>query len=205
MIVALEDFSSSGEELSPSCFKKLLKMEYQVLVDIVDKTILVKAETFDRLTKKKVQVMTAITSGTKIDWSIVLFNIMKEMLQKKSTGFAVQISKMIKDVDFSFNTENDGSSVTMADANNVLDLRPKTIVSELTAVKKEIGDQQVDAQKQKMTKRKMINLVGDSETTASEESIAHTPAIKKSKSTIRIKKTTSLHDLDHVPRNKYFQ
>lgn len=72
--------------------------------------------------------------------------IMIEMLQKKSTGFAVQISKLLQDVAFSFTVISDGTFVTMVDAENVVALRPKPLsVLEFVAIKKKIGEEQKHA------------------------------------------------------------
>lgn len=96
--------------------------------------------------------MIAITSGSKVDWSRFLFKVMKDMIQKKSNVFDVKISKMLKNADFLVTSKKDGSFVTMADADNVLTLRPKPTVGELVAVKKEVGEQQQEAKTQKQPK-----------------------------------------------------
>lgn len=89
MISDLKRFSASGEELSPSFFKNFLKMEYQVMADIMAKVVLVEAGTFDRMSKEKIQVMSAITSGVKIIWSSVIFMIFSEMIHERRIGFVV--------------------------------------------------------------------------------------------------------------------
>lgn len=55
--------------------------------------------------KSPLLVMAVITYVTKIYWSIVLFSVMTEMMQKKSTGFVVQIIKMLKDGGFPFTSD----------------------------------------------------------------------------------------------------
>lgn len=52
MVAALNNFSIYGEYLFTSCLKKLLKMEFQVLADIVAKATMI-AGIFDRLAKEK--------------------------------------------------------------------------------------------------------------------------------------------------------
>ncbi|XP_075520578.1 uncharacterized protein LOC142553917 [Primulina tabacum] len=209
--VALSSFSASGEEVSPSCHKKLLKMEYQILADIVAKAILIKAGTFDKLTKEKVQVMIAITKGIKVDWSHFLFRIMKDMVVRKSSGFAVQISAMLKDAGFASTSDQDATSVTMIDAANVLALRPKPTVAEFVALKKEIGETASEVQKpQRKISKKRVIISTDSDKTASEESAADvqppipTPAKKKPRTILKIKKTTALSEIEKVPIRQIF-
>lgn len=94
------------------------------------KALLAKVGTFDKLPKEKVQLMHAIATGIEVNWAAVLFKVLLEMVQKKgSTGFAVQISKLLKDAGFPFTVDKDGSSVTMVDADNVVALRPKSSVT----------------------------------------------------------------------------
>lgn len=67
MELALKSFSDPREDLSPSCFKKYLKLEFQFLTHIIAKAMLVKDGTFEKMPKGKVHVKTAIISGTKIN------------------------------------------------------------------------------------------------------------------------------------------
>lgn len=127
--------------MSPSYFKKYLKMEFFVLADIVFKAVLVKASTFDKMTKKKVLFISVILSSTKINQASVIFKILTEMLQKKSTSFAVQINKLLQDAAFSFTATSDGTSITMLDAENVVALRLKPYIPEFIVINKEIGDE----------------------------------------------------------------
>lgn len=64
-VASLKCFYSPGEELAPSCFKKFMIMEYQVLADIVAKAVLVKDGTLHLITKENIQVMYTITSKSK--------------------------------------------------------------------------------------------------------------------------------------------
>lgn len=63
-------------------------------MNLVSKKLMVKEESFYACTCESVLVMTAITSGTKINWSTVLYNVLVDMIIKHATGFVVQISKM---------------------------------------------------------------------------------------------------------------
>ncbi|KZV56261.1 hypothetical protein F511_29676 [Dorcoceras hygrometricum] len=64
-------FSDSKEQVSISCLKKELKIEYRLLHDIMAKTIYVKAGSFDAVTRDRFMLMTAITFDVKINWSTI--------------------------------------------------------------------------------------------------------------------------------------
>ncbi|KZV20308.1 hypothetical protein F511_42912 [Dorcoceras hygrometricum] len=66
-------FSQSGEPVSFSCKKRLLKYEYQLLNDILANSLNVKAGSFDAVTHERFLMMTAIYFGVKINWSKMLF------------------------------------------------------------------------------------------------------------------------------------
>ncbi|KZV16665.1 hypothetical protein F511_36295 [Dorcoceras hygrometricum] len=57
---ARTEFSLTGEQLSTSCKKRELKIEYRLLSDIVAKSITVKAGSFDSVTHERFLLMTAI-------------------------------------------------------------------------------------------------------------------------------------------------
>lgn len=142
MASTLKSFSALGEDLSLLGFKRYLKMEFQVLAYIMAKELLFKAGIFEMMTKEKVHLMIGIVSGTKINWAYVIFKIMAEMLQKESTDFEFQISKLLQDASFSFTATSDGTSITMIDAEIVVDLRPKPFfVLEFMAIKKQIYEE----------------------------------------------------------------
>ncbi|KZV15816.1 hypothetical protein F511_13502 [Dorcoceras hygrometricum] len=87
-------FSNSKEQVSISCLKKELKIEYRLLHDILAKTIYVKAGSFDAVTRDRFMLMTAITFDVKINWSTLLFGVLKAMVtpgSKQAKGFAIQI------------------------------------------------------------------------------------------------------------------
>lgn len=70
------------------------------------------------------------------------------MLQKKSsTGFFVQISKILKDAGSIFTNEQDGTTTTMIDAENMIALRSKPFVLGFIAANRDIGVQQEAIQK----------------------------------------------------------
>lgn len=53
--------------LDMSCFKRELKMEYEVLADIVGKAVEGRAGSFTRLTEMHCQMMTAIVVGERLN------------------------------------------------------------------------------------------------------------------------------------------
>ncbi|KZV55550.1 hypothetical protein F511_29007 [Dorcoceras hygrometricum] len=73
-------FSESMEQVSVSCLKKELKIAYRLLSDILTKTIYVKVGSFDAVTRDRFMLMTAITFDVKVNWSSLLFGILKEMV-----------------------------------------------------------------------------------------------------------------------------
>ncbi|KZV34145.1 hypothetical protein F511_15264 [Dorcoceras hygrometricum] len=77
-------FSDSKEQVSISCFKKELKIEYRLLHDILAKTIYVKSGSFDAVTRDRFMLMTAITFDVKINWSNLLFGVLKAMVTSGS-------------------------------------------------------------------------------------------------------------------------
>lgn len=116
------------------------------------------------MTKQKFQVMIVIVSGIQINWASVIFKIMSEMMQKKITGFTVQINVLLQNATFSLTAASDGTSVTIIDAENVMVLQPKPLsVPEFLAIKKEIGEEHQKAQQLRRPKRKMVTVVSDSE------------------------------------------
>ncbi|KZV47931.1 hypothetical protein F511_20539 [Dorcoceras hygrometricum] len=72
---ARTEFSLTGEQLSTSCKKRELKIEYRLLSDIVAKSITVKAGSFDVVTHERFLLMTAIFGGVSVNWGRLLFKI----------------------------------------------------------------------------------------------------------------------------------
>ncbi|KZV29927.1 hypothetical protein F511_41860 [Dorcoceras hygrometricum] len=91
-------FSKSGEHVDTHGKKIFLKYEYRLLNDILEKSIMVKAGSFDAVTNERFQMMTAIHFGLKINWGKVLFSVLKGMVDrtvKKAKGFGAQISVLL--------------------------------------------------------------------------------------------------------------
>ncbi|KZV17519.1 hypothetical protein F511_38354 [Dorcoceras hygrometricum] len=72
-------FSASGEPIKTSCKKKEMKIEFRLLNDIMAKSITFKAGSFDAVTHERFRLMTSIHCGLKINWSKILFEILKDM------------------------------------------------------------------------------------------------------------------------------
>ncbi|KZV48280.1 hypothetical protein F511_29733 [Dorcoceras hygrometricum] len=94
-------FSFTGEQVSTSCKKREMKIEFRLLSDILAKSIFVKVGSFDAVTHERILMMAAINGGVNINWSRVLFNIFKDMVtpgSKQARGYAVQICCLLKKV-----------------------------------------------------------------------------------------------------------
>ncbi|KZV31424.1 hypothetical protein F511_07989 [Dorcoceras hygrometricum] len=94
-------FSFTGEQVSTSCKKREMKIEFRLLSDILAKSIFVKAGSFNAVTHERFLMMAAINGGVNINWSRVLFNIFKDMVRpgsKQARGYAVQICCLLKKI-----------------------------------------------------------------------------------------------------------
>ncbi|KZV45579.1 hypothetical protein F511_27189 [Dorcoceras hygrometricum] len=92
-------FAKFDKPVPYSCKKRLLKYEFRLLNDILAKSITVKAGSFDAVTHERFFMMTAIHFGVKINWSKILFEVLKEMADrtvKRAKGFAAQICVILK-------------------------------------------------------------------------------------------------------------
>ncbi|KZV42454.1 hypothetical protein F511_36189 [Dorcoceras hygrometricum] len=75
-------FSKTGQPISTYGKKRLMKYEFRMLNDILAKSITVKAGSFDAVTNERFLMITAIHFGVKVNWSKILFGILKEMVDK---------------------------------------------------------------------------------------------------------------------------
>ncbi|KZV22249.1 hypothetical protein F511_34665 [Dorcoceras hygrometricum] len=94
-------FSASEKEVSISCLKKEVKMQYRLLSDILAKSLFVKVGSFDAVTRDRFLLMTAITFDVKINWGNILFGVLKEMVtpdSRQAKGFAIQICVLLKNI-----------------------------------------------------------------------------------------------------------
>ncbi|KZV44630.1 hypothetical protein F511_26089 [Dorcoceras hygrometricum] len=94
-------FSISEKEVSISCLKKEIKMQYRLLSDILAKSLFVKAGSFDAVTRDRFLLMTAITFYVKVNWGNLLFGLLKEMVtpdSRQAKGYAIQICVLLKNI-----------------------------------------------------------------------------------------------------------
>ncbi|KZV32486.1 hypothetical protein F511_24075 [Dorcoceras hygrometricum] len=94
-------FSESEEQVSISCFKKEMKIEYRLLHDILAKTLFVKSGSFDAVTRERFMLMTAITFDVKINWGSMLFGVLKAMVthgSRQAKGYAIQICVVLSKI-----------------------------------------------------------------------------------------------------------
>ncbi|KZV13685.1 hypothetical protein F511_45152 [Dorcoceras hygrometricum] len=77
------------------------KEQYRLLSDILAKTIYVKAGSFGAVTRERFLLMTAITFDVKVNWSQMLFDVLKDMVtpgSRQAKGYAIQICVLLKNV-----------------------------------------------------------------------------------------------------------
>ncbi|KZV27997.1 hypothetical protein F511_31275 [Dorcoceras hygrometricum] len=94
-------FSVSKEQVSISCLKKEMKIQYRLLSDILAKTLYVKAGSFDAVTRDRFMLMTAITFDVKVNWSSLIFCVLQDIVtpgSRQAKGFAIQICVLLKNV-----------------------------------------------------------------------------------------------------------
>ncbi|KZV15759.1 hypothetical protein F511_32157 [Dorcoceras hygrometricum] len=92
-------FSVTGVPLRPLNKKKDIKVEYQLLHDIVAKSLCAKAGSFDVVTSENFEMMVAINSGLKVNWGHILFQTLVAMVYipgKQSQGFVVPLSILLE-------------------------------------------------------------------------------------------------------------
>ncbi|KZV25806.1 hypothetical protein F511_27869 [Dorcoceras hygrometricum] len=94
-------FFESEEQVSISCFKKEMKIEYRLLHDILAKTLFVKVGSFDAVTRERFMLMTAITFDVKINLGSLLFGVLKAMVtpgSRQAKGYVIQICVVLSKV-----------------------------------------------------------------------------------------------------------
>ncbi|KZV29662.1 hypothetical protein F511_15470 [Dorcoceras hygrometricum] len=95
------EFSFTGDQLTTSCKKRELKIKYRLLSDILDKSVTVKAGSFDAVTHERFLMMTAIFGGVPVNCGRLLFKIIKDMVTpvtRQARGYAVHICILLKNV-----------------------------------------------------------------------------------------------------------
>ncbi|KZV33527.1 hypothetical protein F511_32808 [Dorcoceras hygrometricum] len=91
-------FSFTGEQVSTSCKKREMKIEFRLLSDILAKSITVKAGSFDVVTHERFLMMAAINGGVRISWGRLMFNIFKDMVipgSRQARVIAIQICVLL--------------------------------------------------------------------------------------------------------------
>lgn len=98
-----------------------------MLTDVMAKSLIAKAGSFAPLTVEKFQVITAIMIGMNINWSFILFNTLKNMVQhsKKSFGFAIELSKILEDSRIPLNATTSLHKYRMLNVQCIVALRSK--------------------------------------------------------------------------------
>ncbi|KZV38569.1 hypothetical protein F511_04274 [Dorcoceras hygrometricum] len=91
-------FSASEKEVSTSCLKKEIKMQYRLLSNILAKSLFVKAGSFDAVTRDRFLLMTAITFEVKVNWGNLLFGVLKEMVTPDSRQAKVNENVGVEEV-----------------------------------------------------------------------------------------------------------
>ncbi|KZV15525.1 patatin-like protein 2 [Dorcoceras hygrometricum] len=78
-----------------------MKIQYRLLHDILVKTIYVKVGSLDSVTRDRFMLMTVITFDVKINWSSLLFGVLREMATPGSwqaKGYAIHICVLLRNV-----------------------------------------------------------------------------------------------------------
>ncbi|KZV48356.1 cell division control protein 2 [Dorcoceras hygrometricum] len=207
-------FSKSEKPVQYSCEKRLLKYEFRLLNDILAKSITVKAGSFDVVTHERFLMMTAIHFGVKINWSKILFEILKEMADrtiKRAKGFAAQICTVNTYVATNKTIDSRGESdeppvdkVAIVKRKSVskkksapndkkdADEEPVEVVEKVVSKKRSDSTaERSHAQKRKAPKRKLRLSAG-----SDDEIVTKEPAVENV--LLQQKATTSIDDVDNI-------
>ncbi|KZV16295.1 hypothetical protein F511_28740 [Dorcoceras hygrometricum] len=201
-------FSKKGEQVEIHGKTKHMKDEFRLLNDIFAKAVTVKAGSFDAVTIERFQMMTAIHYGLKVNWGKVLFNVLKDMVDKsqnKAKGFAAQIGVLLKGMPTI--TMGDGVSFPSAKilsmkivntyiaTNTTIDAREEQgMVGEATVKRKSKSIKQSSSAD--TTPVKVISEVAGSRKRVATED--NSPAIPKKRRTVKTKPSFSQASLDIV-------
>ncbi|KZV33009.1 splicing factor 3B subunit 1-like [Dorcoceras hygrometricum] len=123
VLEARRAFSYDGKLVSTSCEKRKLVFEFRLLNDILAKSVMVKAGSFDAVTHERFLMMTAIYGDVPVNWSKILFKVLKDMVtpgSKQARGFAVQIFIVLKgNPDLELGESNEFPPLKILTANTV--------------------------------------------------------------------------------------
>ncbi|KZV17935.1 hypothetical protein F511_42578 [Dorcoceras hygrometricum] len=185
--------------------KKYMKHEFRLLNDILAKAITVKAGSFDSVTVERFQMMTAIQYGLNMNWGKVLFNVLKDMVdrsQRKAKVFAAQIGVLLKGIP----TITMGDGVPFPSA-KILSMRTvhTYIVTNTTidsrAESEEPGIAKTPKAKKKTSSADEMPVDSFADVTASKKrsaTEADAPIITKKRRTVKSKPSVSQANLDIV-------
>ncbi|KZV37436.1 splicing factor 3B subunit 1-like [Dorcoceras hygrometricum] len=143
--------SKSGEQVQTSCKKRKMKNEFRLLNDILAKSVTVKAGSFDAVTHERFLLMTAIHFRLKINWSKILFDILKGMVTKTSKqakGFAAQICALLKSA----------PNLTMGEAKTFPPLKILTAKTVGTYIAKQKGIDDSHEEDEPVVKKKVVSM-----------------------------------------------
>ncbi|KZV58694.1 hypothetical protein F511_30253 [Dorcoceras hygrometricum] len=90
-----------GEPVTLSGLKSQMKMHYRLLCDIMEKSISVKAGSFNAITVEKFSFLTVVVCDVKMNWGCILFGFLKKMVTpgtNQAKGFAIQISLLLESI-----------------------------------------------------------------------------------------------------------
>ncbi|KZV33846.1 hypothetical protein F511_22996 [Dorcoceras hygrometricum] len=201
-------FSKKGVQVEIHGKKKHMKYEFRLLNDILEKAVTVKAGSFDAVTTERFQMMTVIHFGLKVNWSKVLFNVVKDMVdksQRKAKGFDAQIGALLKGIP----AIALGEGVPFPLAKNLSMKTLNTYIATNTTIdaREEQGMVSEAIVKRKSKSTKKSSSTDDtpakviSEISASKKRVAtedNAPAIPKKRRTVKTKPSPSQASLDIV-------
>ncbi|KZV39004.1 hypothetical protein F511_34696 [Dorcoceras hygrometricum] len=198
-------FSQKGVQIDVHGKKKYMKHEFRLLNDILAKAITVKAGSFDSVTVELFQMMTAIQYGLKVNWGKVLFNVLKDMVdrsQRKAKGFAAQIGFLLKGIP----TVNMGDGVPFPSAKILSMKTVHTYIVTNTTIDARAESEEPGMAKTPKTKKKTTStdeMLADifADVTASKKrsaTEADAPIITKKRRTGKSKPSVSQENLDIV-------
>ncbi|KZV31995.1 splicing factor 3B subunit 1-like [Dorcoceras hygrometricum] len=172
-------FSKYGEPVQTSCKKRKMKNEFRLLNDILAKSVTFKAGSFDAVTHERFLLMTVIYFGLKINWSKILFDILKGMVTKTSNqakGFAAQICALLKSA----------PNLTMGEAKTCPPLKILTAKTVGTYIAKQKGIDDSHEEDEPVLKKKVVS--------------KKRPAIPSVETAVKKKRTTVAVDRQSGPQ-----
>ncbi|KZV33317.1 hypothetical protein F511_41640 [Dorcoceras hygrometricum] len=169
--------------ISQARFAHVFELPTEGVVNFSE-AVTVKAGSFDAVTTERFQMMTEIHYGLKVNWGKVLFNVLKDMVdksQRKAKGFAAQIGVLLKGIP----AIALGEGVPFPFAKILSMKTVNTYIATYTTI---------DAREEQGM---VISEVAGSKKRVATEDIA--PAIPKKRRTVKTKSSSSQASLDIMP------